>query len=98
MNRREFLKHAGLIAAGAVAADQLELLDRLGWRRRFFPGFTKSDPYFITKQFTLGFLITQEMIEDDVIYPPPDRLFELVNIFDVKRSEMLDGYLILPKA
>lgn len=39
MNRRDFLRRSALIAAGAVAADQLELLDRLGWVRRFFPGF-----------------------------------------------------------
>lgn len=39
MNRRDFLRRASMIAAGAVAADQLELLDRLGWVRRFFPGF-----------------------------------------------------------
>lgn len=38
MNRREFLRRAALIAAGAVAADQLELLDRLGWTRSLFPG------------------------------------------------------------
>lgn len=42
MNRRDFLQRAGLIAAGAVAADQLDLLDRLGWRRRFFPGWSRS--------------------------------------------------------
>lgn len=39
LSRREFLRRSALIAAGAVAADQLELLDRLGWVRRFFPAW-----------------------------------------------------------
>lgn len=37
MNRRDFLRRASLIAAGVVAADQIELLDRLGWTRKIFP-------------------------------------------------------------
>lgn len=36
MNRRAFFRNAALIAAGAVAADQLELIDRLGWKRKLF--------------------------------------------------------------
>jgi hypothetical protein len=40
MNRRDFLRRSALIAAGAVAADQLELIERLGWRRKFFAGWT----------------------------------------------------------
>lgn len=40
MNRRDFLRRSALIAAGVVAADQIDLLDRLGWRRKFFPGWT----------------------------------------------------------
>ena len=40
MDRREWLRSAALIAAGVVAADQLELVERLGWKRRFFPGAT----------------------------------------------------------
>lgn len=37
MNRRDFLRRSSLIAAGVVAADQLEILERVG--RRVFPGF-----------------------------------------------------------
>lgn len=37
MDRRAFLRNSALITSGVVAADQLELLDRLGWVRRFFP-------------------------------------------------------------
>lgn len=46
MNRREWLRGAALIGAGVVAADQLELLDRLGWKRRFFAGaeFDTTNP------------------------------------------------------
>jgi hypothetical protein len=40
MDRRSFLRAAGLVAAGVVAGDQLELLERLTHRRRFFPGWS----------------------------------------------------------
>lgn len=40
MNRRDFLRRTSAVAAGVVAADQIDLLDRLGWKRRFFPGAT----------------------------------------------------------
>lgn len=41
MNRRQFLRNASLAAAGVVAADQLELIERLGWTRRLFPGWSR---------------------------------------------------------
>ena len=37
ITRREWLRRAALLASGAVAADQLDLLDRLGWTRTMFP-------------------------------------------------------------
>jgi hypothetical protein len=37
MDRRTFLRRSALVASGLVAADQLDLLARLGWVRRFFP-------------------------------------------------------------
>lgn len=46
MNRRAFFRNASLLAAGAVAADQLELVERLGWKRRFFAGW--SEPAYPT--------------------------------------------------
>lgn len=42
MNRRDFLRRSALVAAGVVAADQLDVLDRLGWKRRFFPGWSRA--------------------------------------------------------
>lgn len=42
MNRRDFLRRAALVAAGTVAADQVELLDRLGWKRKLFPGWAAT--------------------------------------------------------
>jgi len=40
MNRRDFLRRSAVVATGAVAADQLEILEKLGgWARKFFPGF-----------------------------------------------------------
>lgn len=50
MNRRDFLQRAGLIAAGVVAADQLDLLDRLGWKRKLFPGWRAGTGLTITPQ------------------------------------------------
>ncbi len=38
MDRRLFLRNSALIAAGAVALDQLEILDRLNWKRTLHPG------------------------------------------------------------
>jgi len=38
MDRRQFLRNVALIAAGAIAADQLELLERLAPRRLYFYG------------------------------------------------------------
>lgn len=37
MNRRDFVRRSAILAAGVVAADQLELVERLGWTRRLFP-------------------------------------------------------------
>lgn len=42
MNRREFFRRAALIAAGVVAADQVELLERLG-HRKVFAGWAPLD-------------------------------------------------------
>lgn len=36
MNRREWLRRAAVITAGVVAADQLELIEKLTHRRRLF--------------------------------------------------------------
>lgn len=38
MDRRSFLRNSALLAAGTIAADQLDLIERLGWKRKFFPG------------------------------------------------------------
>jgi hypothetical protein len=40
VNRREWMRNAALLAAGVVAADQLEIVERLGWKRRLFPGWS----------------------------------------------------------
>lgn len=39
-SRREFLRRAAILTAGVVAADQLELVERLGWKRTLFPSFS----------------------------------------------------------
>jgi hypothetical protein len=96
MNRRDFLKRLGLATAGIVAADQLEIIERLGWKRRFFQGFTPAPSgLFLPKEFALGFMITREMLEDD--------MYGSVNEF-VKKHEMVmksnfldDTFIVTPK-
>lgn len=39
MNRRTFLRRASLVAAGAIAVDQLDLVERIGWVRKTFPAW-----------------------------------------------------------
>lgn len=53
MHRRDFLRRASLLAAGVVAADQLDLVERLGWRRRFFSGWSPSDGYITYRNLRL---------------------------------------------
>lgn len=46
MDRRSFLRRAAIVASGAIAADQLDLIDRLGWVRRLFTtGGWRRDPW-----------------------------------------------------
>lgn len=54
MNRRDFLRRAAIVATGAVAADQLDLLERLTWRRRHFASvdLATSDAIFSIAQPT----------------------------------------------
>jgi hypothetical protein len=46
MDRRRFFRNSAILAAGLVAADQLELLDRLGWERKLFSGW-RPDPRYL---------------------------------------------------
>jgi hypothetical protein len=52
INRREFLRRMSLISTGLIAADQLEILEKLTHVRRFFPS-TDLRP-----RFPLGCLVT----------------------------------------
>jgi len=67
-SRRDFLRKATLIASGIVAADQLEILDRIGWTRTLFPSVALDQRF----TYELGFLVTEEMLEDMMVYPAPD--------------------------
>lgn len=42
MDRRQFLRNSSLIAVGVIAADQLEILERLTWKRTIFPSAAVS--------------------------------------------------------
>ena len=57
MNRREWLRGAALISAGVVAADQLDLLDRLGWTRRFFAGANFDEVTIKLTQYNARFMM-----------------------------------------
>lgn len=37
INRRDFLRRSAILTSGIIAADQIELLERLTHQRRFFP-------------------------------------------------------------
>src|SRR6185503_5767847 len=65
LQRREFLRRMGLVAAGVVAADQLDLLDRLGWTRKFFPS-AEVRPRFV--KYALGFRVSSETVQDTVTH------------------------------
>jgi hypothetical protein len=60
VNRRHFLRNAALVATGAIAADQLDILERLGWTRRMFPSAalgrttTFSSPSYPFKHSDVG--------------------------------------------
>lgn len=43
MDRRRFLRSAALVAAGVIAADQLEVADRLGWTRKLFAAWGNTN-------------------------------------------------------
>lgn len=74
MNRRDFLQRATIVASGAVAADQLELLDRLGWVRRFFTSVAIEPEWkHLTDGHRNGAWMTQrqwnELLRDDYSAP-----------------------------
>jgi hypothetical protein len=83
LDRRNFLKKAAIVTATVVAADQLDLLERLTHTRKFFPGadfgyrmyldvggdtwiYDRDTQSFRFKKYADEFIITREMIEDDV--------------------------------
>lgn len=54
MDRRDFFRRSAVLAAGVVAADQLELVERLGWKRRFFAGWSEPGKPTIVSFATEG--------------------------------------------
>lgn len=94
MDRREFLRRSALLATGAVAADQLGLLEQLlakgrsmvGWTRP--PALTIGGVRFIEKSYSLGFLISEEMIADEVMYPGD--LVHMTNEGKLRRVTLAD--------
>lgn len=75
MNRREFTRRALLIASGFVAADQLELLDRLGWHRTLFPGtaFSTTAWHHIETRLNLSTGEQHLYLDDKLVESKPMR-------------------------
>jgi hypothetical protein len=62
MDRRAFLRRSAVVAGGVVAADQVELLEKLGgWVRRFFPSAAVAPSPF--GQSTLEYVRVEELRE-----------------------------------
>jgi hypothetical protein len=65
MNRRDWLKKLTALAAIGIAGDQLEIMEKLNWKRTLFPS-AAVDPIFKHNVYVLGFQVTAEMLEDDI--------------------------------
>src|ERR1051325_4063800 len=55
-NRRGFLERATQLLALGIAGDQLELVERLTWRRRFFPSAAIPSTAITPGYYTPSFL------------------------------------------
>lgn len=61
MKRRDFLARAAVLAAAGVAADQLELLERLTHTRTVFPGWrapTLNHTLKLLNSFQSGYMVS----------------------------------------
>lgn len=63
MNRRDFLRNAAIIAGGFIAADQLELLERLAPRRLYFNG-ADFGQWELHQHYGPGRPLSMEMIRE----------------------------------
>lgn len=94
MNRRKFLRNSALIAAGIVAADQLEILDRLTWKRKFFPGAN------FDKKF--GIRAGENLDAGDLVYQNENGIWKIDNnIYSNVRVQVIgkdgDSYIAMFK-
>lgn len=101
MNRREWLQKAAVVAAGVVAADQLDLLERLAPRRLYFRGADFGKPYTTATELLLreeiqkrkGIWITRTMVEDDIYGPIVEKILK-DGSFKKHYDLMTDTYII----
>ena len=86
MDRREWLRNAALIASGIVAADQLEILEKLNWKRKFFNSINLNKGGFIV-QGDFARLFTPGLRKDFIVaYSQLNNEFE-ANWFKIKEDE-----------
>lgn len=65
MNRRDFLRNCAIIAGGVIAADQLELLERLAPRRLYFGGADFAEGQWqLHQHYGPGRPLSMEMIRE----------------------------------
>lgn len=71
MNRREFFRRSSLIAAGVIAADQLELLEKLA-HSKVFQGADFAPPIILDPKY--GPLVTLANLDEATkrVYRSPD--------------------------
>lgn len=63
MDRRTFLRNSAILAAGVVAVDQLELLERLAPRRLYWPGASFATPMRHTVRTGLPSVVWRKLNE-----------------------------------
>lgn len=83
MNRRIFLRNSALIASGAIAADQLDLLERL-MHKKVFAGADFTPPIILDSHF--GLLVTNLVrdpwVERQFRQPVPEKPFRWRDLKD----------------
>jgi len=66
LSRRDFIKRGSLFVVGTAILPYEEILDRLTWTRTLFPSAAFTSTRTRILGYSLGFNVSQSMIEDDI--------------------------------
>jgi hypothetical protein len=92
MNRRGFLERAAQLLALGIAGDQLELVERLTWRRRFFPSAAIPSTAITPGYYTPSFLFwAVEPGAYSVVFDPLSRSLSVPGYTVDDRGRVRDG-------